>query len=105
MSASPPLRAEVIGCGANAYERSASLAAAPLADLGTEFDRSPALALAGTTNLRDRILRDGPMHSVASMVEAVHQALLAGNPPSIRPDDMLASTRPFDRVIALGEWS
>jgi hypothetical protein len=105
MSASPPSRAAVIGCGANAYERSASMAAAPSAHLGALCDRAPALARTATTNLRDRILRDGPMPSAAGMVEAVHQALLAGNPPSIRPDDMLASTRPFDRVIALGEWS
>ena len=61
------------------------------------------LMRAGVRNLRDKIMQHGPMHGMARMLEANYQALRAGDPPPIRPEDMLASARLCDRVIALGE--
>jgi predicted dehydrogenase len=63
------------------------------------------LIRAGARNLRDKIMQHGPMHGMGRMLDAIYQALRAGDPPPIRPEDMLASARLCDRVIALGEPS
>lgn len=62
-----------------------------------------ALMRAGFANLRDKIMQHGTMHGLPRMLEAVYRAILAGEPAPIRPEDMLATARLTDRLVALGE--
>lgn len=60
------------------------------------------LIKAGVVGLRNKIMQHGTMHGLPRMVEAIYQAICDGTPPPFTREDMLATARLTDRLVALG---
>jgi predicted dehydrogenase len=60
------------------------------------------LIRAGMTGLRNKIMQHGTMHGLARMIDAIYLALRDGTPPPFTREDMLATARLTDRLVALG---
>lgn len=57
---------------------------------------------AGVSGLRNKIMQHGTMHGLPRMIEAIYAALREGTPPPFTREDMLATARLTDRLVALG---
>jgi len=60
------------------------------------------LIKAGVVGLRNKIMQHGTMHGLPRMVEAIYAAIYDGSPPPFTREDMLATARLTDRLVALG---
>lgn len=60
------------------------------------------LIKAGVVGLRNKIMQHGTMHGLSRMIEAIYAALAEGTPPPFTREDMLATARLTDRLVALG---
>ncbi len=60
------------------------------------------LIKAGVVGLRNKIMQHGTMHGLPRMIEAIYDALRQGTPPPFTREDMLATARLTDRLVALG---
>ncbi|WP_133365816.1 Gfo/Idh/MocA family protein [Qipengyuania sediminis] len=59
------------------------------------------LIRAGLANLKNKIGQHGTTHGLPRMLEAVYGAIRQGAPPPIAPDEMLATARLTDQILAL----
>jgi predicted dehydrogenase len=59
------------------------------------------LARAGLGNLRNKIGQHGTTHGLPRMLAAVYAAIREGRAPPITPEDMLATARLTDQILAL----
>lgn len=59
------------------------------------------LMRSGLDNLRNKIGQHGTTHGLLRMLEAVYAAIRAGAAPPITPDEILATTRLTDQILAL----
>lgn len=57
----------------------------------------------GLSGLRDKIMQHGTMHGLPRMLEDIYTALRHGAAPPFSEEDMLATARLTDRLIALGD--
>ncbi len=57
---------------------------------------------AGVVGLRNKIMQHGTMHGLPRMIDAIYRAIGQGTPPPFSRDDMLATARLTDRLVALG---
>jgi predicted dehydrogenase len=57
---------------------------------------------AGLANLRNKIGQHGTTHGMGRMLQAVYSAIRRGETPPITPEEILATARLTDSVIALG---
>ncbi|MBN9507143.1 MAG: Gfo/Idh/MocA family oxidoreductase [Altererythrobacter sp.] len=71
---------------------------APLGQMRAGFG----LVGAGLANLRNKIGQHGTIHGMGRMLEAVYSAIRRGEAPPITPDDILATARMTDGIVALG---
>jgi predicted dehydrogenase len=60
------------------------------------------LIRSGVAGLRNKIMQHGTMHGLSRMIDAIYLALGDGTPPPFTRDDMLATARLTDRLVALG---
>lgn len=60
------------------------------------------LIRAGVAGLRNKIMQHGTMHGLSRMIDAIYDALRQGTPPPFTREDMLATARLTDRLVALG---
>ncbi len=60
-----------------------------------------AMIRAGANNLRHKIGQHGTTHGMGRMLEAVYRSILNGTPPPILPEQMLATARLSDAIVAL----
>ena len=60
------------------------------------------LVKAGVVGLRNKIMQHGTMHGLPRMIEAIYEAIRQGTPPPFSREDMLATARLTDRLVALG---
>lgn len=60
------------------------------------------LIRAGFANFRDKVMQYGPMHGMTRMLDATYSAIRSGGPMPITPEQMIATARLTDRLIALG---
>lgn len=60
-----------------------------------------ALARAGLGNLRNKIGQHGTTHGLPRMLAAVYAAIREGRPPPITAEEMLATARLTDQILAL----
>ena len=58
---------------------------------------------AGFANFRDKVMQHGPMHGMGRMLDATYSAIRSGGPMPITPEQMIATARLTDRLIALGD--
>jgi predicted dehydrogenase len=79
--------------GANTGKR------APLEQIGSGLK----LARSGFRNFRDKVRSHGTYHGLPRMLDAVYRSLLEGREPPIRGDQILATARLVDRIVALGD--
>jgi predicted dehydrogenase len=70
---------------------------APLEQIGSGLK----LMRAGLRNFRNKVLQHGPYHGMPRMLEVIYGALQVGERPPIREEDILATARLVDRVVAL----
>lgn len=61
------------------------------------------LIRAGLSGLKKKIMQHGTMHGMPRMLDAIYTAIGEGGPPPFAPDEILASARLTDQLIALGE--
>lgn len=59
------------------------------------------LARAGLANLRNKIGQHGATHGLPRMLAAIYAAIREGRDPPITPDEMLATARLTDQILAL----
>ena len=59
------------------------------------------LIRAGVVGLRNKIMQHGTMHGLPRMIEAIYEALIDGTPPPFTREDMLATARLTDQLVAL----
>jgi predicted dehydrogenase len=57
---------------------------------------------AGFAGLRNKIMQHGTMHGLSRMIGAIYLALREGTPAPFTREDMLATARLTDRLVALG---
>jgi hypothetical protein len=60
------------------------------------------LIRAGVVGLRNKIMQHGTMHGLGRMIDAIYVALCAGTVPPFTREEMLATARLTDRLVALG---
>jgi predicted dehydrogenase len=61
------------------------------------------LIRAGLSGLKKKIMQHGTMHGMPRMLDAIYTAIGQGAPPPFAPEEILASARLTDQLIALGE--
>ena len=61
------------------------------------------LIRAGLSGLRNKIMQHGTMHGMPRMLDAIYTALAEGSSPPFTRDEMLATARLTDQIVALGE--
>ena len=59
------------------------------------------MVTAGMANLANKIAQHGVMHGMTRMLEAVYAAIREGRDPPVSGDDMLATARLTDQIVAL----
>ena len=62
-----------------------------------------ALARAGAANLYRKISQHGTMHGMPRMLAAIYAAIREGAPEPMTPDEILATARLVDQIVALGD--
>lgn len=72
---------------------------APLEQLGSGLK----LARAGVRNFLDKVRQHGPYHGMPRMLDAVYRSLSTNGPSPIEVDDMIATARLVDRIVALAQ--
>lgn len=72
---------------------------APLGQVAAGFG----LIRAGVSGLRNKIMQHGTMHGMPRMLEAIYAALRRGSPLPFTREEMLATARLTDRLVALGK--
>lgn len=72
---------------------------APLEQVGSGLK----LARAGLTNFVDKVRQHGTYHGMPRMLDAVYRALKTGGPLPITEEDIIATARLLDRIIALAQ--
>ncbi len=60
-----------------------------------------ALARSGLSNLRNKIGQHGTTHGLPRMLAAVYAAIREGRAPPITPEEMLATAKLTDQILAL----
>lgn len=60
------------------------------------------LIWAGFTGMREKIMQHGTMHGLPRMLDAIYAALAENTPPPFSRDEILATARLTDRLVALG---
>lgn len=61
------------------------------------------LAQAGVRNFLDKVRQHGPYHGMPRMLDAIYRSLATGAPPPIGMDDMIATARLVDCIVALAQ--
>lgn len=72
---------------------------APLGQVTAGFG----LIKAGVAGLRNKIMQHGTMHGLPRMLDAIYAALAQGAAPPFTREEMLATARLTDRLVALGK--
>jgi predicted dehydrogenase len=60
-----------------------------------------AMAAGGVSVFKDKVMQHGPYHGMPHMLDAMYQAISGKAPPPFTRDEVLASARLVDRIVAL----
>lgn len=71
---------------------------APLGHIVSGFG----LIESGIKGMRNKIMQQGTMHGLPRMLTSIYAALAEGTPPPFTRDEILATARLTDRIVALG---